>query len=226
MPVSVLHVDDEPPFLELAERSYARLDDSIALTTATTAIEATALLDEQVFDCVVCDYVTAPDGTAFVETVHDRCPNTPLILVSGKTIEELPEQSVRAYLTDYVQKGSHNPFETLVGRIDRHTAEGLSSVMRHSFLAGTESGSTSIWTIDMRDGPTMGILAIIATLRDCDIVDLPPLFDAIDADALEAIFAAVSPLDYPGIELRFPYDGFDILVSNDGTVLVRDLRFI
>lgn len=224
MSIEILHVDDEPLFIKLAEQSYARLDDSINQTTATTATEAVGLLDMRAFDCVVSDYVTASDGTAFVEMVHDRCSDSPLILVSGKTLDELPDQAVRAYLTDYLQKGSSDLFETLIDRIGRLTSEELRSVTRHSFLAGASPESTSIWTIDMCNGPTAGILAIIANLRDCAPADLPPLFGDIDAEALEAIFANASPLDYPGIELRFPYDGFDILVSNDGTVFVRDLE--
>lgn len=43
--------------------------------------------------------------------------------------------------------------------------------------------------IDIRNSPTDGLLATVASLWDCDAVDLPPLFDDVDADALEAIFA-------------------------------------
>lgn len=84
MSTEVLHVDDEPPFLEIAERSYARLDDSIRLTAAASAAEATDHLDGRSFDCVVSDYVTVPttastssvsnDGTVFVRDLTAGSP--------------------------------------------------------------------------------------------------------------------------------------------------------
>lgn len=218
----VLHVDDEPSFIETAERAYARVDD-FHLTTATSATEAAEILKTRPPDCVVSDYVTAPDGEAFIETVHETHPETPLIFVSGKSLDDLPNQAFRTYLTDYVPKGKRNLFKTIVDRIHRHTSERLDSITRHLFLAHTAPENASIWTIDMTDSPTEGLLEIIADLQSCDIADLPPLFDDIDVDALETIFSETHPLDYPGVELRFQYDRFDILLSSDGTLSVREL---
>lgn len=223
MTVEVLHVDDEPSFIETAERAYARMDESVRFSTATSAAEATEIIQTRPPDCVVSDYVTAPDGDAFIKTVHETRPETPLILVSGKSLDELPNQAVRAYLTDYVPKGEQNLFETIVDRIHRHTSEGPGSITRHLFLSDATSESTSVSTIDMTNGPTEGLLKTIADVQNCDVMDLPPLFDAIDVDAIEAIFSRAYPPDYPGVELRFQYDGFDILITNDGTVFVREL---
>ena len=228
MTTAVLHVDDDPAFLELSESSLANLDDSIDLTTATSAEAATSLLGERRFDCVVSDYVTAPDGTAFVKTVGEAHPETPLILLSGKTVDDLPNPAVRSYLTDAIQKAGGDVFADLVGRIHDHTTHGRGverPVMgtRRSFLEGATVADTAIRLLDVGDDPTGHLVEYLAEFRDCDVTDLPSLYTTIDADLLDSLFEQRHRPNGPGVELRFRYADFDVLLSSDGTAFFRDL---
>lgn len=232
MTTAVLHVDDDPAFLELSESSLANLDDSIDLTTATSAAEATSLLGERRFDCVVSDYATALDGTAFVETVGEAHPETPLILLSGKTVDDLPDPAVRSYLTDAIQKVGGDVFADLIDRIHDHTARSRGRgggaerpVMgtRRSFLEGATVADTAIRLLDVSADPTGQLVEHLAELRDCDVTDLPSLYATVDADLLDSLFEQRHRTNGPGVELRFRYSDFDVLLNSDGTAFFRDL---
>ena len=67
----------------------------------------------------------------------------------------------------------------------------------------------------------MGITAVIldqvAEREDCDPLELPPLYDSIDADALERCAASAdSPFTF-----RFTYCSYPITVRGDGEVTVE-----
>lgn len=225
MPTAVLHVDDDPAFLELSAASFAHLDDSIALTTASNATDAAELLETNTYDCIVSDYVTAPDGTAFVRSVGERYPDLPLIMLSGKELEHLPDPTVQNYLTDFVQKGSSEVFDDLVTRIRLHlepTESKPAPSMREVFLKNATVNDTAIRLLDLDDEPTYGLLEAVADLRDIDVTELPPLFRTLDADLLEALFAQSRDVG-DAIELRFRYAGFDLLLNSDGTLFLRDM---
>lgn len=67
-------------------------------------------------------------------------------------------------------------------------------------------------------GVTERILASIAEREGTDILSLPPLYDAVDPDALKAL------VDQGGvIEISFVYLGYDVLVQGDGQVSVSKL---
>lgn len=221
MATTVLHVDDDPAFLDLSKASFAHLDASVDLTTVTDAEEATSLLTEREFDCVVSDYVTAPDGTAFIETVGERAPETPLILFSGKTLADLPDPSVRSYLSDSLQKGGSGSFSCLIECIREHADVSSVPSMRSAFLKGGTPENTAIRLLDVDDDPTSQLLVALAELRECTVEALPPLFASIDVDLLAALFDHDQSAS-ERVELRFQYAGFDVLVNSDGTAFVRD----
>ena len=52
--IRVLHVDDDPAFVDLADDVF-RADDGVDLATATNMDDGFDLLENQQFDCVVSD---------------------------------------------------------------------------------------------------------------------------------------------------------------------------
>lgn len=64
------------------------------------------------------------------------------------------------------------------------------------------------------------ILSRIAELENTDIVDLPPLYDAVDPDALEAIFSETESGELRVGEISFPYAGYEVTVHFDGGPVV------
>jgi hypothetical protein len=69
--------------------------------------------------------------------------------------------------------------------------------------------------------PTEAVVDAVADARDCDPLDLPPLNDAVDPDALDALFAdtAGGTPRYGGY-LTFHYCDCTVTVSGVGTVVV------
>lgn len=65
------------------------------------------------------------------------------------------------------------------------------------------------------------IVVGVAALEDVDPMALPPLFDAIDPDALEAIFADSERNTARIGTIEFPYAGHTIRIECDGDPVVR-----
>jgi len=66
-----------------------------------------------------------------------------------------------------------------------------------------------------RSSVTERVIQTVATATGRDEVDLPPLFDAIDPDALETVVSTIS-----SGEIRFSYAGLDVAVDSDGSVSI------
>lgn len=63
------------------------------------------------------------------------------------------------------------------------------------------------------------IVSGVATREGVDPLDLPPLYDAVDLDALEGLLATESTFDGT---ITFRYCGYDVTVDADRNVAVRD----
>lgn len=69
-------------------------------------------------------------------------------------------------------------------------------------------------------GVSEQIISEVANRTNADPMDLPPLYESIDPDALEALFA---PTKSGGIRfgrVEFPYAGYDVTVEFDGQPVV------
>jgi len=117
-PIRVLHVDDDPAFVDLAATFLEREDDRIEVLTATNAEVGLDRLDEGV-DCIVSDYeMPRLDGIEFLERVRAAGDDRPFILFTGKGSEEIASEAISAGVTDYVQKSAGSEgYEILVNRI-------------------------------------------------------------------------------------------------------------
>lgn len=59
------------------------------------------------------------------------------------------------------------------------------------------------------------VVADVAARADVDPAELPPLFDAVDPDGLETIFAPTLSGDSRVGTVTFPYAGYDVTVEFD-----------
>jgi len=87
-------------------------------------------------------------------------------------------------------------------------------------VTGRPGGCNSIthhcdWT---EDDPALATVEALAVARNCEPTDCPPLYDAVDPDALNALFDGTQP---PAVEVSFTYAQFDVTVAGTGTVTVR-----
>jgi len=103
----VLHVDDDPDFVDLAATYLEREDEAFVVETATSATAALDRLDDFDVDCVVSDYdMPDCDGLQFLDAVREDDPDLPFILFTGKGSEEIASRAISAGVTDYLQKGA------------------------------------------------------------------------------------------------------------------------
>ncbi|WP_424015523.1 response regulator [Halorubrum xinjiangense] len=117
--VSVLHVDDDPAYLDLTATYLERIDESFEVTSETDVDDALAALDAEPIDCVVSDYdMPGTNGLTLLQRVRDREIEIPFILFTGKGSEEIASEAISAGATDYIQKrGGNDQYEVLANRV-------------------------------------------------------------------------------------------------------------
>lgn len=116
--IRLLHVDDEPEFLDLAATFLEREDAAFTVVTATSVAEGLELLSED-FDGIISDYdMPGTDGLEFLERVRETHPELPFVLFTGQGSEEIASDAVSAGVTDYLQKsGGTDQYTVLANRV-------------------------------------------------------------------------------------------------------------
>jgi PAS domain S-box-containing protein len=113
--ITLLHVDDDPEFAELAAEFLERADDRFTVDTAPSADEGLAQLTRNEYDCVVSDYeMPTASGLDFLETVRETHPELPFILFTGKGSEEVASEAISMGVTDYLRKRTGTDQYTLL----------------------------------------------------------------------------------------------------------------
>ena len=79
--------------------------------------------------------------------------------------------------------------------------------------------SKTTWDCESGNTPVQAVISAVETATGVDRLELPPLYETIDPDALNALFLSGS--GDPGKQVRFRYAGYSVTVQGDGTVGVR-----
>ena len=120
-PIEILHVDDDPGFVDLVATFLEREHDAFTVRTETDPRDALAVLEAEdcSVDCVVSDYdMPGLDGLTVLERVRDAHTDLPFILFTGKGSEEIASEAISRGVTDYLQKGSETEqFTVLSNRV-------------------------------------------------------------------------------------------------------------
>ena len=119
--IDILHVDDEPDFLEVAADILEGEREEFTVETAVGVSEGLDRLAADDFDCVVSDFrMPAMDGVELLQRVRDSHPDLPFILFTGKGSEHVAKRAILDDVTDYVEKGDGvDPYVVLADRIQR-----------------------------------------------------------------------------------------------------------
>ncbi|NLV04769.1 response regulator [Haloarcula rubripromontorii] len=157
-PITVLHVDDDPDFAELAATFIERQHDRLNVVRADSAGEGRTLLAERDIDCVVSDYdMPRLNGIEFLQALRQRHPDLPFILFTGKGSEEIASEAISAGVTDYLQKGSDaERYELLANRITNAVAQNraerraVETTQRYETLF--THTTNAIASVELRDG--------------------------------------------------------------------------
>ncbi|WP_254768260.1 HalOD1 output domain-containing protein [Salinilacihabitans rarus] len=78
--------------------------------------------------------------------------------------------------------------------------------------------SSTRWSQEPGQTPVYAIASAVADAADSDPLELPPLNEAIDPDALNTLFT--TPLEPAGIQVTFRYAGYEIRIEDTGNVRV------
>ena len=117
--IRVLHVDDEPRFLEFTATFLPAIDDRLSVVTEPTPADGLDRLAADTIDCVVSDHrMPSMTGIEFLHAVRTDHPTLPFILFTGEWSETVASGALAAGATDYLQKRSGTEqYELLANRI-------------------------------------------------------------------------------------------------------------
>ena len=93
-----------------------------------------------------------------------------------------------------------------------------------SEFAGIETSVVRV-TFDAAEPtqPTAAIVEALSAATGTSPLDLPPLYDAVDPDALNRLFAHATRTDLgEPLSIEFTADGWGVVVSTDGEVRIID----
>ena len=120
--IEILHVDDDPAFLDLTESFLENELDAVEVTAVSSPDEVLSALDAGSFHCVVSDYeMPGTDGLELLDAVRERHSDLPFILYTGKGSEEIAAKAINAGVTGYLQKGGPDQHRRLANRV-KHAA--------------------------------------------------------------------------------------------------------
>lgn len=105
--ITVLHVEDDRAFADLAKR-FLEDDDGGAALSVETEIDPEAAVEASTeVDCVVSDYdMPRLNGLDVLGRVRERDADVPFVLFTGRGSEEIAARAISAGVTDYLRKGS------------------------------------------------------------------------------------------------------------------------
>jgi PAS domain S-box-containing protein len=101
----ILHVDDEPLFLELT-KIYLERNAGVKVTHCTSAAEALDLVESIEFDAIISDY-EMPDmnGLEFLFELRSANITTPFIIFTGRGRQDVVIEALNKGADLYIQKG-------------------------------------------------------------------------------------------------------------------------
>ncbi|SDX06684.1 GAF sensor hybrid histidine kinase [Haloarcula vallismortis] len=116
----MLHVDDEPDFLDVATGILEQQSSNLTVITATSAAEALDRLATASVDCIISDYrMPEKDGIELLKAIREEHPDLPFILFTGAGSEAVASDAIAAGATDYLRKGhGTDRYELLANRIE------------------------------------------------------------------------------------------------------------
>jgi DNA-binding NtrC family response regulator len=122
MSEKVLLVDDEKEFLEImSERMKAR---GMTVTTAESADEALALIEQHTFDAIVMDFqMPEMDGMKALKAIKSKKPELQIILLTGYATVEKTVEAMKIGATDFLEKPAD--LEALTRKIKLAKAEKM-----------------------------------------------------------------------------------------------------
>lgn len=101
----LLHVDDDPDFLDLSARVFGGFGDRYAVETVDDAGAALDRLARGGVDCLVSDSLRTATGEAFVVAARRAAADLPIVFRTGSEWDAVATDADAAGTAGYVRKG-------------------------------------------------------------------------------------------------------------------------
>ncbi|SEH16900.1 GAF domain-containing protein [Natronorubrum sediminis] len=175
-PITVLVVDNEPGFAELAGEMLERERDAIVTKTATGACEALECLEKQPIDCIVSDYeMPTLTGLELLDRVRESDPELPFILFTGRGSEAVASEAIAAGVTQYLQKDSgSDQYAVLANQITNAVSQYRTETALHESKRRYQRTVTALHeaTRDLMRAGTKAEIYEVAVETASDILDV------------------------------------------------------
>jgi two-component system cell cycle sensor histidine kinase/response regulator CckA len=104
-PIRILHLEDDPADMELAQAKIEEAGLACQVTLAQTRDEYRNALQRGGYDVILADYqLPAYDGMSALRLARELCPDVPFIFLSGTMGEDAAIEGLTEGATDYVLK--------------------------------------------------------------------------------------------------------------------------
>ncbi|TKX66090.1 PAS domain-containing protein [Halorubrum sp. GN11GM_10-3_MGM] len=145
-PIRVLHVDDDPEFVETAATLLEAASERITVDTATSASDGFQRLAAARVDCVVTDYeMPGQTGIEFLEAIREDRPDLPVILFTGKGSEAIASDAIAVGVTEYLQKSAvKGQYGVLANRVHNAVDSAAVESARRRHLNAIETAQEGI----------------------------------------------------------------------------------
>lgn len=103
---SILYVDDEPAFLDIAGL-YLKRSGDLQVDTSSSAKQALKMLHAKKYDAIISDYqMPAMNGIELLKRLRESGDSIPFIIFTGRSREEIVIQALNEGADFYLQKGA------------------------------------------------------------------------------------------------------------------------
>ena len=104
-PLRILHLEDDPDYCDLVRFLLAKEGFEVELVIAGNRADFENAITPERFDVILADYlIPGYNGLEALRLARQKCPETPVLLVSGTIGEEAAIESLKSGATDYVLK--------------------------------------------------------------------------------------------------------------------------
>ncbi len=109
--ISVLHIEDDRIHQALLARHLKAIPEyDVAITVATSELDAVNRFAEGDFDLIILDYnLEAGDGLSCLKTIRQCDAMIPVIALSGSATNEIAAELITAGADDYLVKSGLTP---------------------------------------------------------------------------------------------------------------------
>src|SRR3989339_452260 len=102
--IRVLHVDDDPSFLEVSKQILA-IENNYVIDNATSVDDAFKKMEQQSYDVIVSDYeMPQKNGLEFLKEIREKNNQIPFILFTGKGREDVAVKALNLGVDSYINK--------------------------------------------------------------------------------------------------------------------------